>query len=58
MRDEEELIELLKKLYVHYYNPSVDYFRDCEGHDIWEEVKNLEFGEMRNILEKCKNHWK
>ena len=56
MRDEEELIELLKKLYVHYYNPSSDYFRDCEGHDIWEEVKNLEFGEMRNILEKFKNH--
>lgn len=33
---------LLVALYKHYYNPAVDYFRDKDGHKIWEELKDYD----------------
>ncbi len=44
--------KLLVELYDHYYNPAVDYFRDKEGHAIWEKIKDLHGDFIRDVLEQ------
>lgn len=43
---------LLLRLYRHTYSEATSYFRDPIGHAIWEEIKDLDGGAFREVVDE------